>query len=340
MSSSGSTSIKNLVLGLLLCALLLAAAYTLSSPHAPPSPPQGPQGYMYCTGGTVAVQRGGGSTITNATYFAPVNGSGISVWMPTSNSPLPSYGASCTAYGGYAYCVGGIVHGLASNTSYYAQLYTDGAGTWSRTSSFPAQNGSGKESCVTYASAIFCVQRGSNTESFANVSGDGIGRWQLQQHYSGASNLGSCTSYNDFAYCIGQSASGYYLYYSHISPITGFGQWQATNSLYPSGLGGAACVQSGGYLYCTGGSNSTGQSSQSYYTPLTTNGMVRWNSTTQYPIQTQDAACQQYGGYIYCVGSQYMSNTVYYAPLSQSGIGGWQTSQYPIAVSDPSCTTE
>jgi Kelch motif len=70
-----------------------------------------------------------------------------------------------------------------------------------------------------------------------------------------------------------------------------------------------------------------------------------WVQTTSYPSKTQDPSCVTSGGYIYCVGgvvspSGTPQDSVYYAPLSSSGIGAWtQTTSYPIAVYSLSCVT-
>jgi hypothetical protein len=70
-----------------------------------------------------------------------------------------------------------------------------------------------------------------------------------------------------------------------------------------------------------------------------------WVKTTSYPSKTQDLSCVTSDDYIYCVGgvvspSGAHENSVYYAPLSSSGIGAWtQTTSYPIAVYSLSCVT-
>ena len=99
-------------------------------------------------------------------------------------------------------------------------------------------------------------------------------------------------------------------------------------------------MQSSGYIYCIGGSNAAGESDDSYYAELTANGLISWTPTSQYPSLTQLSTCVPYDNYIYCIGSQYMAPALYYAALTQNGIGTWLTAPYPVGVSMPSCSAE
>jgi hypothetical protein len=103
-------------------------------------------------------------------------------------------------------------------------------------------------------------------------------------------------------------------------------------------------VTNDGYVYCVGGydgnasTNGQGDINGTYYAPLTSSGIGPWIRTTDYPIGIQDETCVAGSGYIYCIGGYvgwpngHATNAVYYAPLSQNGIGPWrQTTSFPTS---------
>lgn len=114
---------------------------------------------------------------------------------------------------------------------------------------------------------------------------------------------------------------------------------------------GQSCVAYTGYVYCVGGTyDDVGDDvAFSYYAPLLSNGAVgSWNPTTPYPYPADSQYCVASSGYIYCVGgvietegtnaTSTPSNSVWYAPLSSSGIGSWsQSASYPADISLSSC---
>ena len=72
-------------------------------------------------------------------------------------------------------------------------------------------------------------------------------------------------------------------------------------------------------------------------------GVGTWKSTTSYPTPISVQSCVVSGGYVYCVGdyingSPYITNAVYFAKLSSSGVGTWKsTTSYPLALGYWSC---
>jgi len=75
----------------------------------------------------------------------------------------------------------------------------------------------------------------------------------------------------------------------------------------------------------------------------TASGVGTWKSTTSYPTTIEDQSCVVSGGYIYCVAgdtevSPYLTNAVYFAKLSSSGVGTWKsTTGYPTNLYGESC---
>jgi hypothetical protein len=166
-----------------------------------------------------------------------------------------------------------------------------------------------------------------------------------------------CVNSTVYIYCIGGAdvAGGpHNTVYTSSAISSSFGNitgWTQDVSPYPQTIFAQACVANSGYVYCTGGTydDAGDDVASSYYAPLTSNGVVgTWSPTTPYPIPVDSQSCVTSSGYIYCVGgwdeaagtnaSRALSNYVYYAPLSPSGIGDWtQTASYPSNTYFPSC---
>ena len=72
-----------------------------------------------------------------------------------------------------------------------------------------------------------------------------------------------------------------------------------------------------------------------WYAQLSSSGIGTWKQTTSYPLGAAFPACAASATDIYCVGGFDASgnglNSVYYAPLSSSGIGQWTST---AAISD------
>jgi hypothetical protein len=87
----------------------------------------------------------------------------------------------------------------------------------------------------------------------------------------------------------------------------------------------------------------------SYYATLTNSGAIgEWMSTTPFPIPIDTESCVASSSHIYCIGGNNEtdgeaedaapSNSVWFAPISSSGIGNWsQTTPYPSNDYFPDC---
>jgi hypothetical protein len=166
-----------------------------------------------------------------------------------------------------------------------------------------------------------------------------------------------CLGNETYVYCIGgQDVNGgprNNVYSSSaLSPSSGnVTRWTLDSNHYPQNINGQACVVYSGYVYCVGGIYDDGGDdvASSYYARLDSGGAVGdWNSTTAYPIPIDTLYCAAWSGNIYCVGGNNEtdgtnadstpSNSVWYAPLSASGIGSWILSKaYPQNDYFPSC---
>jgi len=255
------------------------------------------------------------------------------------------YGAGCSIYNGYIYCVAG-------SSVYYAPVSSTGVGAWQATTSYPTSpyyGGLENAGCSIYNGYIYCAG-GTGSSPFglvyyAPVSSTGVGAWQATQSLPVYLGNAGCFIYNSYIYCVGaagsQSSPSNLVYYEAVSSTGIMSKWQATTS-YPvdissPGSDGAGCSIYNGYIYCVG--SDTSPYNQVYYAPVSSTGVGAWQATTRYPALMYDEGCSIYNGYIYCVGTPAStSNLVYYAPVSSTGVGAWQaTTSYPVEMYDAYC---
>jgi hypothetical protein len=166
-----------------------------------------------------------------------------------------------------------------------------------------------------------------------------------------------CLNSTEYVYCIGgqdvDTAPRSEVYSSsNLSPSSSnLTSWTSDSNAYPKIINGQACAAYSGYVYCVGGSDdgSGDDVASSYFAPLSGNGVVgNWAATTAYPIPIDSQYCAAYADHIFCVGGNNetdgtnldstASNSVWYAPISSSGIGNWSLStSYPANLYFPSC---
>jgi hypothetical protein len=188
------------------------------------------------------------------------------------------------------------------------------------------------------------IQSAHANPASSNAAPGGSGlTWQATTGFPLNGTFVSCSGYGGYVYCLADDQ----VHYASISS-TGVGTWSnstpypGTASYYPP-----ACAASAGYIYCVGGTNGNPSSVTDavYYAPLSSSGVGKWAQTTDYPTRIFSASCFASGGYLYCVGGEetigaILVASVYYAPISSSGVGGWTaTTQYPIQIDDTNCVT-
>ena len=114
-----------------------------------------------------------------------------------------------------------------------------------------------------------------------------------------------------------------------------------------SGVAGAQCLANSTEVFCVGGVDPSGNPrSNVYLGSISSSGNLSgWNPTSSYPIGVTGESCGVWAGRVYCVGGIHDSNgddvaSSYFAPLSSSGVGSWNTTtSYPIPVDSESCVT-
>lgn len=165
-------------------------------------------GYVYCVGGnneTGGVD--GNSQNSTSVYYASISNSGIGNWTLTNAYPSGVYYASCYASGGYIYCLGGAdASNSAVNSVYYASLSSNGVGTWTQTTGYPASVSG--QSCVIVSSTIYCVGGEANNGDYSNavhyapLSSSGVGAWKTGATYPDTVQT-DCATAGGLVYCIG-----------------------------------------------------------------------------------------------------------------------------------------
>ncbi|MGA2666213.1 MAG: hypothetical protein ABSF83_14835 [Nitrososphaerales archaeon] len=116
----------------------------------------------------------------------------------------------------------------------------------------------------------------------------------------------------------------------------------------PNGTLGQSCAISGGDDYCVGGASyppNPAPTDHVYYAAISSSGIGTWTNTTAYPLHIYLSSCVTWDAYIYCVGGlkesggiNSVSNAVYSAPISSSGVGAWTAQgNYPTTVEATSC---
>jgi len=167
-----------------------------------------------------------------------------------------------------------------------------------------------------------------------------------------------CFNSTSYIYCIGghdaDTGPRNNVYSASVSATShNITAWAPANP-YPQNVDGQSCVVYAGYVYCVGGTYDDGGDdvATSYFAPLNGNGAIgNWTRTTSYPIPIDTQYCAAYSARIYCVAGNNetdgtnahstASNSVWYAPLSSSGIGAWSPSTpYPKNLHFPSCFSD
>ncbi|MBI3859225.1 MAG: hypothetical protein HY296_03150 [Thaumarchaeota archaeon] len=290
---------------------------------------------------------------TSFVPLQPVSAESVGSWGSAAKYPTNIYAQSCVVSSGYIYCVGGATEANATNAVYYSSLSSSGVPSWTSTTGYPTALSS--LSCAASSGYIYCVGgefvtgQGSsstiNTSYYGSLSSSGVSSWTTTTSYPSTVSGQSCVISSGYIYCVGGYNGKNYtnsVYYAPISS-SGVGSWTSTTD-YPSTEVGQSCVASGGYIYCVGGYSGTGYLDSVYYAQLSSSGVSTWTSTTAYPITIDAQSCVASGGYIYCVGgynsenAYTLTNAVYYASLSSSGVSSWtSTTGYLTNIRYQSC---
>lgn len=207
--------------------------------------------YIYCVGGAGYFK----GLYNGSSYYAHISNTGVITWYKTTPYPLNVLDHQCVTDGNYIYCIGGSVFSqnatnpiYVTRLAYYASISSNGIGNWTNTTSYP-QLTAGPWSCFVYSSHIYCngpsAFAGNATAYYAQESASGVGNWIASEPSLPYATGAGCVTSSGHAYC------------------------ESTIGTYPIALGQTpACVASGGYIYCIGGSGNIGGTNATYYANL------------------------------------------------------------------------
>jgi hypothetical protein len=165
-----------------------------------------------------------------------------------------------------------------------------------------------------------------------------------------------CVNSSAYIYCIGGSdvnggpRNSVFSSNPLSSSSLNISSWTTDSSVYPQTVNAPSCVAYSGNVYCIGGTydDAGDDTAASYYASLNNGVVGSWTATTSYPIPIDTQSCVASSGYVYCVGGDNEtgglnsaaanSTSVWYAPVSSSGIGNWTlTNAYPAGTFYPIC---
>ncbi len=165
-----------------------------------------------------------------------------------------------------------------------------------------------------------------------------------------------CVNSSSYIYCVGGEdynggpRNSVYSSNPLSSSVLNISSWTTDSNVYPQDINGPSCVTFSNNVYCIGGTydDAGDDIAASYYASLSNGVVGTWNATTAYPIPIDTSSCVASSGYVYCVGGDNEtggsesaatnSTSVWYAPLSSSGIGNWsRTNEYPPSIFYPVC---
>jgi hypothetical protein len=180
------------------------------------------------------------------------------------------------------------------------------------------------------------------------VSAEAPGSWTATTSYPVSVLGSSCATDGGYIYCVGGDAAGLVnsVYSAPISS-SGIGTWTLQTHSYPTNVYLPSCAIAAGYIYCVGGLVAADTNTNAvYYAQLTSGSVGVWGSGTNYPTNIEAESCVISGGYITCVAGltfpafvSTITNAVYYAQVSSSGVGAWSsTTNYPIADNLDTCS--
>ncbi len=243
-------------------------------------------GYLFVVGGE------NGSTQLSTVYSAKINADGsVATWNSLNTLPVISNNAAVVAVNGYLYNIAGFNGSLRFSTVYYAQINGNGTiGTWNTTTTIPQVLQLSR--AATYNGYIFLT--GGNNVSNAEVSTvysaavkpDGtLGTWATLNTLPNPLGYHAAIANNGYLYVMGGLNGATYqsgVYAAQIKADGTIGTWASLNTL-PTPTYYAGVTISNGYLYFAGGqTQSNGQTSRVYMTPLQSTAFA-WNTTN---IQT------------------------------------------------------
>ncbi len=310
-------------------------------------------GYIYCIGGST------GAVGQNSVYLAPVSNSGIGKWLLSTPFQNKILNQNCMAYGGNIYCIAGnpASGGIFSDNSTYAQIsslntvvvFDSENGNFVYTVPNQIINGQLYAPIPSTENAITGNTVNINFYAVPNISIEYNPILYGQNDLITANTVPSDTVNLLIDGTLVASGTGSASYTENALSV---GTHAITANDISDGISAAATLTVTRLIdsyYCIGGdSNPSGTafpSNIAAFGTLSDTGLDQWHSTSQYPLNISYHSCASYNGTVYCAGGKLNDstfvNSIYYAPITYSGIGTWQPSStpYPYNAAGEECMT-
>ena len=228
-------------------------------------------GYIYCVGGAPLG--------ANDVYSASVSGGTVGSWtLQTANLyPTNIYGQSCAIDASssplYIYCVGGNTGSALTDAVYSASVSGGTVGSWTLQTANPFPTNISGQSCAIDSGYIYCVG-GTPTETgetdavySASVSGGSVGKWTSRNSYPTTVAWQSCDVYAlSNIYCVGGYTGSALTDAVYSASVSGgsVGSWTLSPNPYPMSVQYPSCGIDTFFMYCVGGSTSSGPTNGVY----------------------------------------------------------------------------
>lgn len=214
-------------------------------------------------------------------------------------------------------------------------------GSWAAGTSMP--NARQGNAAVTYNGYVYTIGGFTpgwyeNDVSYAALGSDGsLGSWTPTTSFTTGRSYFTAAAYNGYLYVMGgQTGSSTYANSVEYAPIKtdgSLGAW-ATTTNFANGRADHKGLALNGYMYISGGVNSTTEYGDVQYAPINANGTLgAWSSTTSFGGGNRDGhGMVAANGYMYIVGGVNtkgggsLYNTVQYAHINTDGtLGPWMS---------------
>lgn len=302
----------------------------------------------------------GGYDGTN--YYADVqyaligSDSSVSAWQTGNSTTISQMGASVATQNGMLYVIGGY-NGSYQNITNFANTNNGGrgqAGTWTTNGTSMSgvySSGLGYARSVAVGGYVYVIGGTDGsvraTVAYASLSTDGsVGSWSTTSSLQTARYQHAVLTYNGYIYALGGQTTGdteiATVEYAKVNADGTLGTWASTSSLNSTwgGLSGVDGAIYKGYMYITGGNNSSDVAqSETQYAQINANGTLgAWTATTSFTTARYFHSSVAANGYLYVIGGHGGSGgyftDVQAAPINSNGtVGTWAyTSPLPVAV--------
>ena len=179
-------------------------------------------GFITCVAGLTVP--GFISTITSATYYAPISASGVGAWTETTDygctSSCHSDGSTgltdnlnaCSVWAGYIFCMGGeydMAHGFLTGDVFSSTPISraPSARRGPATTTYPLGVAQGAGSCAMYSAYWYCIAgNGATGEqvNYASVTSGTLGAWTSGLDYGVYADTEQVVSFPGYLYGVGR----------------------------------------------------------------------------------------------------------------------------------------